>query len=107
MSLKGKTVVVVGGSSGIGYATAEMAKAQGAEVTIASRAGARLESAAKALDVKGIAADVTSDDAVESLFKTTGAVDHVVVTAAQLKAGPFKAQPIAEAKATMEGKFWG
>ena len=107
MSLKGKKVVVVGGSSGIGYATAEMAKAQGAEVIIASRAGARLDSAAKTLGVKAIAADVTSDEAVEALFKQTGPVDHVAVTAAQLKAGPFKAQPIAEAKATMEGKFWG
>lgn len=107
MSLKDKKVVVVGGSSGIGYATAEMAKAQGAEVIVASRPGARLESAAKALGVKGIAADVTSDEAVEALFKATGPVDHVAITAAQLKAGPFKAQPIAEAKATMEGKFWG
>jgi NAD(P)-dependent dehydrogenase (short-subunit alcohol dehydrogenase family) len=107
MSLQGKTVVVVGGSSGIGYATAEMAKAKGADVVIASRAGARLDAAAKALGVQAIAADVTSDEAIESLFRKTGPVDHVVLTAAQLKAGPFKTQPIAEAKATMEGKFWG
>jgi len=107
MSLQGKKVVVVGGSSGIGYATAAMAKAQGAEVVIASRAGARLDAAAKALGVEGIAADVTSDEAVEALFSRTGPVEHVVVTAAQLRAGPFKAQPIAEARATMEGKFWG
>jgi len=107
MSLKGKKVVIVGGSSGIGCGTAEMAKAQGAEVTIASRAGARLEAAAKSLGVKAIAADVTSDEAVAALFKATGPVDHVAVTAALLKAGPFKTQPIAEAKATMEGKFWG
>ena len=107
MSLQGKKVVVVGGSSGIGYAAAAMAKAQGAEVVIASRAGERLAAAAKALGVKAIAADVTGDEAVENLFLETGAADHVVVTAAQLKAGPFKTQPIAEAKATMEGKFWG
>ena len=107
MALQGKKVVVVGGSSGIGYATAAMAKAQGAEVVIASRAGARLDSAAKALGVTAIAADVTGDEAVENLFRQTGTVDHVAVTAAQLKAGPFKTQPIAEAKATMEGKFWG
>ena len=107
MSLQGKKVVVVGGSSGIGYATAAMAKAQGAEVVIASRAGERFDAAAKSLGVKAIAADVTSDEAVESLFRQTGAVDHIAVTAAQLKAGPFKTQPIAEAKATMEGKFWG
>ena len=107
MSLQGKKVVIVGGSSGIGYATAAMAKAQGAEVVIASRAGARLDAAAKALGVRAIPADVTGDEAVENLFRQTGAVDHVAVTAAQLKAGPFKTQPIAEAKATMEGKFWG
>ena len=74
MSLKGKKVVVVGGSSGIGYATAEMAKAQGAEVIVASRPGARLDGAAKTLGVRGIAADVTSDEAVEALFKTTGPI---------------------------------
>ncbi|MEJ2374352.1 MAG: SDR family NAD(P)-dependent oxidoreductase, partial [Pseudolabrys sp.] len=40
--LKDKKVVVVGGSSGIGLAVAEMAKAQGAEIIIASRNAERL-----------------------------------------------------------------
>ena len=35
--LAGQKIVVVGGSSGIGLATAELAKAQGAEVIIAAR----------------------------------------------------------------------
>jgi len=107
MSLQGKKIVVVGGSSGIGYATAAMAKAQGAEVVIASRAGARLDGAAKSLGVTAIACDVTGDDAVEALFRQTGAVDHVAVTAAVLKSGPFKSLSMADARATMEGKFWG
>jgi len=107
MSLQNKKVVVVGGSSGIGYATAAMAKSKGAEVTIASRSGQRLEAAGKSLGVTAIAADVTSDEAVESLFKQCGPVDHVVITAAQLRTGPFKSLPMAEARATMEGKFWG
>jgi NAD(P)-dependent dehydrogenase (short-subunit alcohol dehydrogenase family) len=107
MSLEQKKVVVVGGSSGIGYAAAELSKAQGADVVIASRPGQRLELAAKSLGVKAIAADVTSDDAVENLFKLCGPVDHVIVTAAQLRTGPFKTMSMADARATMEGKFWG
>lgn len=107
MQLTNKKVVIVGGSSGIGYATAVMAKAEGADVTIASRAGDKLDKAAKALGVKAIPADVTSDEAVESLFRATGAVDHVVVTAAVLRAGHIKSLAMAEARATIETKFWG
>ncbi|MGE3988839.1 SDR family oxidoreductase [Pseudorhodoplanes sp.] len=107
MSINNKKVVVVGGSSGIGYATAAMAKKNGADVVIASRPGQRLESAAKALGIKAVAADVTSDEAVENLFRETGPVDHVVVTAAVLRTGPIKTLAIADAKATMESKFWG
>lgn len=107
MLLDGKTVVVVGGSSGIGYATAELAKAEGATVTIASRPGERLRSAAQRLGVRAIEADVTSDPSVERLCRECGTVDHVVVTAAQLRSGPFRELSIEDARATMESKFWG
>ncbi|MCX7298183.1 MAG: SDR family NAD(P)-dependent oxidoreductase, partial [Hyphomicrobiales bacterium] len=60
MSLAGKKVVVVGGSSGIGLATAAMAKAQGAEVIIASRSAEKLKAAAAKIGVTAIAADVTN-----------------------------------------------
>jgi len=105
--LGGKKVVVVGGSSGIGLATAEMAKAQGAEVVIASRNAERLKAAAERLGAEGIATDVTSDDSVAALFRACGPVDHVVVTAAQLRTGPFKTVAMEDVRATMEGKFWG
>jgi NAD(P)-dependent dehydrogenase (short-subunit alcohol dehydrogenase family) len=100
-------VVVVGGSSGIGLATAELAKQQGADVIIASRNAARLDEVAKRLHVTAVTADVTSDDSVVDLFRKTGPVDHVVVTAAQLRTGPFKTVAMEDVRATMEGKFWG
>ena len=107
MNLAGKKVVVVGGSSGIGLSTAEMAKKEGAEVVIASRSAEKLKAAADKIGLRAIATDVTSDDSVTNLFKQCGAVDHVVVTAAQLKTGPFKTVSMDDVRATMEGKFWG
>lgn len=107
MKLAGKKVVVVGGSSGIGFSTAELAKRDGADVVIAARTPERLEAAAASLGVKAIAADVTSDDSVAKLFQACGPVDHVVVTAAQLRSGPFKTVLMEDVRATMEGKFWG
>ena len=107
MLLAGKKVVVVGGSSGIGLATAEMAKREGAEVIIASRNVERLDKVAEKLNAIAIPADVTSDDSVAKLFQRCGPVDHVVVTAAQLRTGPFKTVAMEDVRATMEGKFWG
>jgi NAD(P)-dependent dehydrogenase (short-subunit alcohol dehydrogenase family) len=107
MQLTGQKVVVVGGSSGIGLAAAELARHEGAEVTIASRNAERLKAAAEKLGVKAIAADVTSDDSVAALFRACGPVDHVVVTAAQLRSGPFKIVSMDDVRSTMESKFWG
>jgi len=107
MLLAGKKIVVVGGSSGIGLATAELTKREGAEVVIASRNAERLQAAADKIGATAIATDVTSDDSVAALFRQCGPVDHVVVTAAQLRTGPFKSVSMDDVRATMDGKFWG
>ncbi len=107
MQLAGKKVVIVGGSSGIGLSTAELAKREGADVIIASRSAAKLDPVAERLNAIAIPADVTDDKSVANLFRSSGPVDHVVVTAAQLKTGPFKSVPLEDVKSTMEGKFWG
>src|ERR1700754_434807 len=107
MVLKGKKVVVVGGSSGIGFATAGMAKHEGADVIVASRNVAKLDAVAEKLNAVAIPADVTSDQSVIDLFRRAGPVDHVVVTAAQLRTGPFKTVSMDDVRATMESKFWG
>ncbi len=79
MLLAGQKVVVVGGSSGIGLSTAELAKSEGADVTIASRNAERLKATAEKLGVKSMPAGcVTSDESVAQLFQQCGVVNHVV-----------------------------
>ena len=107
MQLAGKKVVVVGGSSGIGLATGERAKREGADVIIASRNVERLDAIAEKLNAIAIPADVTNDDSVARLFRSCGPVDHVVVTAAQLRTGLFKTVAMEDVRSTMEGQFWG
>ncbi len=81
--------------------------AKGADVIIASRNVERLDKAAEKLNAIAIPADVTSDDSIADLFKRCGPVDHVVVTAAQLRTGSFKTVAMEDVRGTMEGKFWG
>jgi NAD(P)-dependent dehydrogenase (short-subunit alcohol dehydrogenase family) len=107
MQLAGKKVVVVGGSSGIGLSTAELARREGADVIIASRSAAKLDPIAERLNAIAIPTDVTKDDSVADLFKASGPVDHVVVTAAQLRTGPFKTVAMDDVRSTLESKLWG
>jgi NAD(P)-dependent dehydrogenase (short-subunit alcohol dehydrogenase family) len=81
--LGGQTVVLIGGSSGIGLETARHAHAQGAEVILTGRNSERLQRAAKELDAPSTAAfDANDPVALESFFRgLPGAIDHVMVTA--------------------------
>jgi NAD(P)-dependent dehydrogenase (short-subunit alcohol dehydrogenase family) len=92
-SLSGQTVVVIGGSAGIGLETARLARAEGADVILAARNEARLRQAADELGALRTAAfDATDEAALERFFADLrGPVDHVMVTAGS----PFYA-PLAE-----------
>jgi NAD(P)-dependent dehydrogenase (short-subunit alcohol dehydrogenase family) len=92
-SLSGQTVVVIGGSAGIGLETARLARAEGADVILAARNEERLQQAADELGALSTAAfDATDEGALERFFADLpGLVDHVMVTAGS----PFYA-PLAE-----------
>jgi NAD(P)-dependent dehydrogenase (short-subunit alcohol dehydrogenase family) len=88
--LSGQTVVVIGGSSGMGLETARRAGAEGADVIIAGRDPDRLKRAATELGALGSAVvDATDPAALEAFFNGLPAtVDHVMVTAG----GPYYAR---------------
>ncbi|WP_345949534.1 SDR family NAD(P)-dependent oxidoreductase [Mucilaginibacter sp. PAMB04274] len=67
MNITSKTVLVTGGGSGIGYATAKFLSEKGNRVIISGRNADKLEKAAEELGVKYIACDVTDADAVKNL----------------------------------------
>jgi NAD(P)-dependent dehydrogenase (short-subunit alcohol dehydrogenase family) len=81
--LPGQTVVVIGGSSGIGLETARRARAEGADVILTGRDPSRLQRAAKELDARSTAAfDATDPDQLARFFgDLPDPVDHVMVTA--------------------------
>ncbi len=64
MDLKTGKVLVTGGSSGIGYATAQLLRDRGADVAICGRKADAVEQAASELGAIGIVADVSSEDDV-------------------------------------------
>jgi NAD(P)-dependent dehydrogenase (short-subunit alcohol dehydrogenase family) len=81
--LAGQTVVVIGGSAGIGFETARRARAEGADVVVTGRDPERLQDAATELDALSSSSFDANDLAsLERFFQDlAGPVDHVMVTA--------------------------
>jgi NAD(P)-dependent dehydrogenase (short-subunit alcohol dehydrogenase family) len=88
--LTGQTVVVIGGSAGIGLETARLARAAGADVILTGRDPDRLERAASDIGALSTAAfDATDADRLSGFFDgLAGPVDHVMVTAGAPHYGP-------------------
>jgi NAD(P)-dependent dehydrogenase (short-subunit alcohol dehydrogenase family) len=108
--LHGKSVVVLGGTSGIGLATARAAAARGALVTVTSRSRERGERAVAAIGAgaKGEVADLANEGETRALFERTGAFDHLVYTAGdELLLSPVAALDIAAAKRAFEVRVFG
>ena len=80
--LLGQTVVLIGGSAGIGLETARRARGEGADVVLTGRDPERLERAARDVDARSTAAfDATDAAALKRFFDGLAApIDHVLVT---------------------------
>jgi NAD(P)-dependent dehydrogenase (short-subunit alcohol dehydrogenase family) len=90
--LLGQTLVVIGGSAGIGLETARLAREEGAEVIITARNPDRLHRAGLELGASIAAFDATDFDRLKRFFdELPGPIDHVLVTGP----GPYYA-PFAE-----------
>lgn len=92
MSLNQQRILIIGGSSGMGLASAQRLVQSGAEVFINGRDAARLESAARTMGGRAvaIAADFTDPKALAALMGRVGRLDHLVLAAGGGAAwGPF------------------
>lgn len=98
-TLLDRRILVVGGGSGMGLALAEQLLADGAKVIIVGRSQERLSAAKKQLSfhnsLETIAADISRENEVSQLFQLTGAIDHIVTTAADI-AGAYELLPSLE-----------
>jgi len=97
--LLGQTVVVIGGSAGIGLETARLARSEGADVVLTGRDPERLEQAARELSARSSAAfDADDAAAVKRFFDDLpGPIDHVLVAAYTRRSyGPMLDSPSEE-----------
>jgi NAD(P)-dependent dehydrogenase (short-subunit alcohol dehydrogenase family) len=109
MSLLGKRVVVVGGSSGIGFSTAKAFLDESAQVIIASRSKAKLSEAKQALggNVEAYELDFRSEEKTVEFFSKVGQFDHLVITAGEGAMGDFRELQVQAAQSAFDSKFWG
>jgi NAD(P)-dependent dehydrogenase (short-subunit alcohol dehydrogenase family) len=110
MTLQGKRVVLLGGTAGIGLATAQAAAAAGAQVVVVS---SNPDNVAKALTglpagAQGETVDLAVESDIRALFERLGAFDHLVYTAGEsLALFPLRETEIDAAQRFFQTRYWG
>ncbi len=107
--LNGQKILIIGGGSGIGLATAALAHEVGAKVVIAGRSLEKLAVSAKSIgdDVQFEQVDIADEASTAQLFRKIGVVDHLAITGPAPGFQPFRELSAEAAKEQVEGKFWG
>ncbi|HEY3267971.1 MAG TPA: SDR family oxidoreductase [Armatimonadota bacterium] len=109
MLLQNRTVLIFGGSSGIGLATGQAAAAAGARVVVVGRRKDALDQAVGLIGpgASAVAADIGIEADVRRVFETAGEVDHVVTTAANLTYAPITEFQMEDAQRVLDSKLLG
>ncbi len=119
-TFKGKNVIITGGSSGIGKATAKLLAQEGANVYIIARDRAKLDQALQEIEAEGdsqdqrygaFSADVTSyeevEDAIAAIVEASGAPDILINCAGMVYPGYFEELPLSTFREQMDVNFFG
>ena len=97
--LKNKRVVIIGGSSGIGLATAKSAAEQGAHVIIAGRSEDKLARAKTQINhsIETHVVDASDEKAIEKFFHQIKPLDHLLTPGSSVNFSPFLTQTVQNA----------
>lgn len=108
MKLTGARVVVIGGSSGMGLATAQRAVDEGAVVTVVGRDANRLDAARQALGgkVTTVIGDAADEAQVAAVFEPLDRVDHVVIFAGEQPVSRLSDADLDQFRRAMEARIW-
>lgn len=101
-------IIIAGGTSGIGLATAKLFAEKDAAVIVTGRSEEKLAAArSTAAGIAAIALDSTDAIALKNFFAQTGNFHHLILTLSSSKGGgPFATMDLAELQAGFDGKFW-
>src|SRR3990167_5408495 len=103
-------ILIVGGSSGIEMATAQVALDKNYDVIIASRSIDKLEKAKRALNHKNVNAhevDTRDEKSIAQLFQSIGKINHLVITGSEVQFGNIRNSTTEDAKNSFDSKFFG
>jgi NAD(P)-dependent dehydrogenase (short-subunit alcohol dehydrogenase family) len=102
-----KRVVVAGGTSGIGEATAAAFAARGAEVVVTGRDSERLAASVARSGAEGVVADASTAEGRAALLERVERIDHLVLALSGASgAGPFAELDLGALRTAFEGKLW-
>jgi NAD(P)-dependent dehydrogenase (short-subunit alcohol dehydrogenase family) len=105
--LNNQTIVVIGGTSGMGLSIAKLAIESGASVIVASRSAEKVASISASLGCIGHPIDTTSESSVQNFFDRVGPIDHLAIPGSSVRTGSLKEAPLSAGEFTFQSKFFG